>query len=429
MAGYGGDTPRRATGTYMPLFARCTIFWDNGRPNVLVTADVLGFARPTHRDIRDRVVALGVASSSFALCATHTHSGPALNEKLDPYISYAATDSDYDDIRAYTGNLADAIVALVRDTLTGTRIACTLDYKVTNQGFSRNRAGLPYTETDVPVLTARNGAGTSVAVIFSYGCHPVSAGGQTLFDPDYPGEAVSWIEDETGAFAQFIPGPAGDQDPIGERGWDLRNNLGSTLGHGVINAMETPGRTVGGPFSTNYREIKLPLDINLAAANLAAVAAAYETRAANSGLGWLRRHAGAMAKVARAAINSGGPIDTTVPLPLQVWKLSGAPGLTIALTGGEIVSGYAAYFRQRFGGSSSLIFGGYTNEVPCYIPSDELLARNETYEGGKESDFPGIAGGSMTVYNWFGHLRGRSSAGSPDGVEQMVIANLEAMLS
>jgi hypothetical protein len=63
------------------------------------------------------------------------------------------------------------------------------------------------------VLVARSLAEDPLAVLFGYGCHPVSAGYQTLYDPDYPGEAVSWVEDLTGAFAQFLLGPAGDQDP------------------------------------------------------------------------------------------------------------------------------------------------------------------------------------------------------------------------
>lgn len=187
LAGYGVDEPRKATGTAAPLFARCTILWHAGVPHVIVTADVLGFARGLHRSIRSQVLALGLASENFALTATHTHNGPVLPDKLDPFISYAMNSTLQAQVRAYGEQLATKIVQLVRDTLEGPRTACTLDYQVVDQHFSKNRESLPYVESDVPVLTARTPGGEPLAVLFSYGCHPVVAGSQTMFDPDYPG--------------------------------------------------------------------------------------------------------------------------------------------------------------------------------------------------------------------------------------------------
>ena len=117
----------------------------------------------------------------------------------------------------------------------------------------------------------------------------------------------------------------------------------------------------------------------------------------------------------------------TVPLPLQVWKLQGSPILQLTLTGGELVSRYAVYFRKRYNGSNGIIVGGYANEVPAYIPSDELLPAyraSGSYAGGWDSDFPRIAGGSMTVYGWLGHFLAGSG-----GVEDRLIKNLTSMLT
>ncbi|MEU1646414.1 hypothetical protein [Micromonospora zamorensis] len=425
LAGYGVDVPRKATGTAAPLFARCTILWHAGVPHVIVTADVLGFARGLHRSIRSQVVALGLASENFALTATHTHNGPVLPDKLDPFISYAMNSTLQAQVRAYGDQLATKIVQLVRDTLEGPRTACTLDYQVVDQHFSYNRESLPYVESDVPVLTARTPGGEPLAVLFSYGCHPVVAGSQTMFDPDYPGDAVTRIEQATGAFAQFLLGPAGDQNPAGARGWAQRSLRGAELAQAVTTALLRPGRRVAGPTATHYREVSLPLDVTLTAGNLRDVSAAYAVRSNNLSLpGYYRRHARQM-----IAQIDAGTFATSIPVPLQSWRFAGSPDLRLLLTGGEIVSGYAVYFRARYGTSSQLLFAGYANEVPAYLPSDELLRRPATYAGGIDTDFPGIAGGSMTVYGWLGHLKGKPTATSPDGAEQILINAITAALA
>ena len=99
----------------------------------------------------------------------------------------------------------------------------------------------------------------------------------------------------------------------------------------------------------------------------------------------------------------------------------------MAFVGGELVSGYGIYFRARHGGTNGLYIGGYANEVDCYIPADDMLpplaASWGSYEGGWDSDFPGIAGGSMTVYPRVAHFR----AGQR-GAESAVISALTAQL-
>jgi neutral ceramidase len=118
--------------------------------------------------------------------------------------------------------------------------------------------------------------------------------------------------------------------------------------------------------------------------------------------------------------------DMTIPLPIQVWKLQGRPVLQLALTGGELVSGYAVQIRKRYNGSNGIIVGGYANEVPAYIPTNELLPAyrsSGSYAGGWDTDFPRIAGGSMTVYGWLGHFLAGSG-----GVEDKLMRNLSSML-
>ena len=239
----------------------------------------------------------------------------------------------------------------------------TLDYRVTTMNFSRNRAGLSTVETAVPVVTARRSNGAPHAVLFSYGCHPVSAGWQELWDGDWPAGACTVIENQTGAFATVPAGTGGRPGPA------RRARLGAPR-DSTVGRWATPwrprrrsnGRELTGPIASQIREVTLPLDITPTAPNLAAVRAAFSTRMGNP-LGQpatYQRHAEMMITRIDAAATTLNVIN-----PSQVWRIGGSPELKMAFMGGELVSGYGAYFRARHGGTNGLYIGGYANEVEC----------------------------------------------------------------
>jgi neutral ceramidase len=428
MAGYGIQGAQRVvlsdTPYAQPLYARCVVLWDNGNPNAIVSLDLLGITRRVHQAVRPRLVRLANwVSSDIVLVASHTHNGPVFGDMLDPYIGYDLVNLDL--VGSYTAWVQDRIVSVVTNALAAARTAVTLDYRTATASFAFNRAGLPTVETAVPVLTARRSNGAPHAVLFSYGCHPVSAGWQEEWDGDWPAQACDVIERDTGAFALFLPGPAGDQDPSGVRSWDLRDNHGTSIGRAVATAAKIAGRTLSGPIASQIREVNLPLDITATAANLAAVRSAFAARMQNPAgqPAWYQRHAQSMI----TRIDSG-TYATSVPNPSQVWHIGGNPDLKMAFVGGELVSGYAAYFRDRNGGASNLFIGGYANETNSYVPANNFLPPLApswgSYEGGWDSDYPGIAGGSMTVYPQIAHFRAGSA-----GVEAAVISALAQQLA
>jgi neutral ceramidase len=430
MGGYGVQNGPRMVVSDDPyaqlLHARCVVIWDDGHPFAIVSLDILGIPRAVNLAVRSRLVQLtDWDSSDIVLLATHTHNGPVIGRMLDPFITYDMGAAELALVDTYTVWLQDRIVAVVANALSAGRTSVTLEYRVTSVGFAFNRVGLPTVETDVPVLTARRSNGALRAVLFSYGCHPVSAGWQQLWDGDWPAEACDVVEDESGAFALFIPGPAGDQDPVGVRSWALRDDHGNTLGYTVLDAAETAGRELTGPISSDLREVTLPLDIIETPENLAAVRAAFEVRTLNpAGLpAWYQRHGEEM--IARI---DDGTYATSVQNPSQVWRFDGAPGLQLAFLGGELVSGYGAYFRLRYGGAEELLIGGYANETNSYIPANDFLLPLApswgSYEGGWDPDSPGIAGGSMTIYPQIAHFRG-----GDEGVEAAVIDALTEQLA
>jgi hypothetical protein len=428
MAGYGVQSGPRMVASddphTGPLYARCVILWEDGFAHAIISLDILGIPRSVHQYLRPRLTALtNWASSDIVLVATHTHSGPVVNDALNPFTAYDIVEIDR--VRQYTSWLQDRVVDLVKSTLAASRTAVTLDYRVASANFSRNRVGLPTVETAVPVITARRSNGAIQAVLFSYGCHPVSAGWQQLWDGDWPAGACTVIETQTGAFALFLPGPAGDQDPVGARSWALRDQHAQDAGGAVATAARASGRALPGPIRSTIREIALPLDITPTQANIAAVRDAYVARM-NNPLGqpaYYQRHAEMMI----ARIDSGA-VDLNVLNPSQVWRIGGSPELKLVFLGGELVSGYGAYFRARHGGANGIYIGGYANEVECYVPANNFLPPLGpswgSYEGGWDPDYPGIAGGSMTIYPRIGHFRAGSS-----GVEAAVISAVTAQLS
>ena len=426
LAGYGWPDGGRTVSSstpYQPLWCRAVIIRDNGSPNLILSGDILALPRSMHQRIRPRLLALASwGTADILLQSTHTHNGPVLIDTLQPYMAYGIVEMDQ--VRTYSSWLEEQIVQTARDALNAPQIPVTLDYKVTSQGWSFNRAGLPYVETDVPVLVARRSNGKPAAIIFGYGCHPVAAGDQSLFDGDYPAGACNYIENNSTAFALFLQGPAGDQNPANAGSWAARDQDGNSLGAAVLNASKTAGRALAGPITSRYQEVQLPLDVDTSPANLALVRAAYAARLPNPNGQpvFYARHA----QVMMARIDSG-TLAAAVPSPFQVWTIGGPTPLKMAFIGGEVVSGYAVYFRARYGGSNALWLGGYANECCAYIPSNEFLSPYMpfgSYEGGWESDFPGIAGGSMTVYGHMAHFK----AGS-NGVESAVINAMTALLA
>jgi neutral ceramidase len=191
----------------------------------------------------------------------------------------------------------------------------------------------------------------------------------------------------------------------------------------VSTAAAVPGRALTAVGGARLTTVNLPLDVTLSPGNLAAVHDAYQVRADATPLGWEVRHAQSMIDL----IDQGAPIATTVPVTLQGWRFTSGTPLKLAVVGGELVSGYAVYFRQRQGGTAGLWLGGYGPGLPAYLPSDELLPPLRTggsYAGGWDGDFPGIAGGAMCVYGPIGHF----TAGSA-GVEPALISALATLLA
>lgn len=412
MGGYGSATPRRAVGTFSPLFARVTLLRDDGpAPHVLVTLDAGTIPPPWYDALLPRLLSLAPWSAAdIAIIGTHTHNAPMTLSSPNPWITYGATDLAA--CSAYWSGLADTVVELVRDVLDADPIPVTLRYAPTVQNWSRARTSpYTYTNTVVPVLFALDSSGRPRVVLFGYGTHAVTAGVRDQWDGDYPAVACNVIEAAwPQCHAQFLPGAGGDQDPVGTRGWDLRANRGTQLGLAVVAMLPNGGRTLNGPITTSLTSVAVPLDVPANATERAARVDEYRARIPvppNPGPfasePWVERHA----PTAIARINAGTD-PHVIDLKIGVWRFPGAPVLKMLLMSGEPVSGFGLWLTNNFGGVNGAMIIGYANGVPCYVVGDTFYAPkmpDGSYEGAWHKTAPRIAGGSGCVYDLCWHYK------------------------
>ncbi|TFC01240.1 hypothetical protein [Cryobacterium mannosilyticum] len=379
-----------------------------------MSVDTLAITHYANQEVRRKLASTVLLPSDLIIACSHTHNAPALDDRLDPVVSYCASQEDLESVRSQSAILIENLVAVIRAALAAPQTTCTLDFVETEAHFSANREALPYIETVVPVLTARAVVGSTVlAVVFGYGCHPVANGSLAAFDADYPGVAALQVE---AAYSQsvacFILGTAGDQNPIGPAGPHPATEFGTELADAVAAAVDDgPGDVLLSPIATRIEpSAKLPLEVTPTPANIAAVRSLYIERLESIDRA-TRLHAAA--SIQRLEANT---MPLFVSLPVQSWIFGGA-GLTLITLGGEVVSGFDFHLRAVLPGN--VWVAAYCNEVPAYIPSDELLS-SAGYAAGWDADVPGIAGGSMIFYDWPAHFR----RGAADGVEATVIATV-----
>ncbi len=374
MAGYAlRDHP--SEGTLHDLWAKALALEDSeGNKALLVTTDLLGFPKAMSDRIRDRIqTRYGLTRAQVILNSSHTHSGPVLTDAL--YDIYPLDDPQFRKIDQYSVKLEDKLVELAGKALHTLRPA-RLSARNGVARFQVNRrtnvdAGLDQ-QTDlngpndyaVPVIRVSDEAGSVMAIIFGYACHP------TVLDSyrwsgDYPGFAQIELEKSNpGAMALFFQGAGADMNPLPRRTVALARQYGEELAAAVDRVLEEDMRELPPHLSVAYSEVELSLTTPPTKEELMQMekeaSTGFEQR-------WAARMLGEMER--------GEPFVTSCPYPIQVWRLGDQ---AIVSLGGELVVEYAIQLKRIFG--QELFVMGYTNDVVSYIPSARIL-REGGYEG------------------------------------------------
>jgi neutral ceramidase len=395
MTGYGNRT-KRAESVHDDLHVRALALGDGGKRIVLVAADILGFPPVLNRAIREEAKRRhGLEDGDLMLVASHTHGGPAVPERPSPEIFHGLPDEDAKEIFAYADVLkartleaiATALGAMRPAELSLTRATATfgMNRRFRNPDGSYKIADNPsgLTDPDVPILRATSG-GRTIATVFNYACHCTTLGGIYAYNADWAGPACAKIEEKAGGVALFATGCGADLNPSPRApgAFDVAARHGAAIAEAVVAA--PAGTPVAGPFRTSYATVDLPLE---KAPPRELLEKGLESKDA-----YRKRHSREMLKLMDA-----GRLPAAVPLPIQAWRLGEA--LTVLAIGGETCVEYALRLKRELGASRTLVVG-YANEVPCYIPSEKVLAEGG-YEAGWSAEFGRtLAAGSILFYGW-----------------------------
>jgi hypothetical protein len=373
------------------LYARAlAIGSDAEQPVVLITAELIGIGEATSEavaaELRQRH---GIARYRVAICATHTHTGPALADAIPYMFSQDLPKDQSGRIARYTESLRRKLIEVALRALADRR-AARLAWGEGKVGFATQRRTLvdgkwkgfglvPEGPTDpvLPVLRVTDLDGGVRAVFVSYACHCTTLGGNDNFvHSDWAGDAAARIEGaHAGASALVAIGCGADANPGLPRGLPGVAVHGAAVAEEVARLLAGPLRPLGAVTSATYRKTALPLDHAVTREEL------------QERLGPKARPAAAYAAGKfLAELDAGRSLPTAVPYPVQAWSFG--RDLTMVFLGGEVVSEYSLRLRRELD-AGRLWVNAYANAVPCYVPSRRMYP-----EGGYEVD------NSMDYYGW-----------------------------
>jgi len=380
----GGRGPRYTPGAaiHSPLLAQACALQDTaGQRTLWISLDLIGLPHPVAEPLRYQIaVHTGVPYEAVILNYAHTHSGPMVN-----FENYAADRPKPQALAAYQEALCDKILRLACDAVARLRpAAVVLHHGTSDLGINRRRR-LPGGEMamapnpggvynpDLWVLDVRAANGGR-CVLFSYGCHAVIAYGFTWdgISSDYPGVARLHLLSQLGpgTHAQFIQGLAGDvrprilADPASGRfrtstPEDLEE-AGAGLAQDVLRALHGPGEVLALDLAAAAGWVHAERDLSALPplAHWQALAASDDELSRNLGSYWGGR------------IEAGLPPARATPWPVGLLQLT--PDHRIAWLAGEAVAEWQAHLRAWLD-DPQLTVWGYCQEIPGYLPADELL--------------------------------------------------------
>ncbi|MSU49756.1 MAG: hypothetical protein EXS37_11840 [Opitutus sp.] len=379
LSGYQ-SRPAEATRIAAPLTARAiAIGSDAEGPVVLIVAEVIAVSE----ELSDAVVA-GIRArhpiprERIAVCATHQHTGPSIAGTIPFMFSRDLPADERDRIERYTAMLRQKLIEVALAALAD-RQPARLAWAQGRAEFAVNRRNIvdgkwtgykatPGGPVDhaLPVLRAVDERGAVRAVLVNYACHCTTLkGGDNVVHPDWAGEAASRIEEaHAGGVALVAIGCGADSDPQ-PRGMNEVATHGKTVAAEVARLLAGEMRAVGRVTHAGFRRIELPLARRVGREEL-------EAR--------LKRpaHIAYAAAQFLRQLDAGRALPAAVGYPVQTWTFGDE--FAMVFLGGEVVAEYALRLKRELG-AARLWVNAYSNHVPCYIPSRQVLG-----EGGYEAE-------------------------------------------
>jgi len=363
LSGYGSRTNEHE-GIEQRIFAKALALGSDAEgPAVLLTVDNCGVPAWIREELLKR---LPLPNARLALCSSHTHSAPMLVGVLPNLFSDDIPPAHQKNIERYTRELTAKLERVARAALADLRPA-KLALGFGHASFAHNRRNYAFRPEDhsLPVLRVVGADGKLRATFTSYASHATVLAFNKVHG-DWPGCAQEFLETQfPNTVALVALGCGADQNPNPRRTYELARDYGNAIGEEVQRIVKGAMRPVPGRLECRAKQIELPFD-------KLPTRAEWEQRANDA-----NRAVAYHAKVQLAKLNRGEKLPTTLPYLVQVWNFGN--DLAMVFLPGEVVVDYSLRLKRELD-SERLWVNGYTNDLPCYIPSERILAEGG-YEG------------------------------------------------
>jgi putative membrane-bound dehydrogenase-like protein len=373
---------------------------DEQEPAILITVDNLGVPARIVEEIGLRLQKkTSVGRQRIAITATHTHTAPMLTNVAPTLFGMPIPQDHQEHIDRYTREFTDRLEEVALKALADRKPA-RLSWGVGTVGFAMNRRtrGGPI-DHDLPLLVVRDLAGKPRAVYVSYACHCVTLSNNKI-GGDWAGYAQLAIEDNLPGVVDLVSiGCGADQNPnsgvTGDK-TEIAARQGMEIATEVRRLLGGYLAPVIGPLVVKNKTVELPL------ARLPAREQWGEKAKRTDAVGY-------HARVQLARLDRGEALRTRIDYPVQTWAFGAS--LCLAFLPGEVVVDYGHRLKRELDGRR-LWINAYSNDAPCYIPSERVL-KEGGYEGGGAMvyyDVPGpfAPGLEQKIVNAVRELAGKS---------------------
>ncbi len=364
-------------------------------PLVLIAVDTCGIPARMTQAVAERLHKAGVARERLAITSTHTHTAPMLAGVLPTLFGEPIPKEHLEHIDRYTAELTDRLENVALAALADRKPA-TLHWGIGKVGFAVNRRtkSVPV-DHDLPLLAVRDPNGKLRAVYVNYACHCVTLSHNKI-GGDWAGFAQRLIQEEhAGVIALVSVGCGADQNPnsgvTGDK-VEVARRQGTEIAAEVRRLLGGYLAPVRGDITAKASALALPL--------AAPPKADWDERAKSTD------PRGYHARVQLERLARGEPLKAQIDYSVQAWAFGDS--LAMVFLPGEVVVDYAMRLKRELDGLR-LWVNAYSNDVPCYIPSERVLK-----EGGYEG------GGAMTYYDLPGPFQ--------PGLEEKIVAAVHAQI-
>lgn len=368
LSGYGMRTTE-SEGIDQKIWAKALAIGDDkSGVSILVTVDNVGVPSAIVETVfRALAAETSLRRENFVVASSHAHTAPMLSGILSFLFSADIPADQQQRIDRYTQELIENLQKVSLAALADRKPA-SLCWGQGTVGFAKNRCE-PDGPVDhsLPILVVRSPEGDLRAVLANYACHCTSLAHNKIHG-DWAGAAQVLIEAEhPGCIAMISIGTGADANP------EPRGNLAFADAHGKALAGEV-SRLLFQPLSPlteapagSRKSIELDFDILPSREQ-------WMVKSAEAGI------VGYHAKKNLERIDRGETLPTKLPYTVQEWHFGDE--LAMVFLPGEVVSDYGLRLKSEF---KSLWVTAYANDVPCYVPSERVLALADgayRYEGG-----------------------------------------------